>query len=187
MNVDIFMAALFGSLSGAIGISIVVFLCRTWLTERLKQSINHEYALKLEEWKQAEQIRIKSEAVASLLAEWMSFPDEQKTLNKLTFEAYLWLPTEILQLLTKMLAHEPTAPNAREILAMVRRHLLKDNSLSASDIIIFKQESERRAFAAKLHASSQFRAFRAANAMGMKGVRGKSGTRPIDVRDPGSS
>lgn len=186
MNLDIFMAALFGSLSGAAGLGVVMFLCRTWLTERLKQSINHEYALKLEEWKQAEQIRVKSEAIASLLAEWMSFPDVQKTLNKLTFEAYLWLPTEILQLLTKTLAHEPTAPNAREILSMVRSHLLKDNSLNASDIIIFNQESEGRAFAAKLNAATKFRAFRAANAMGMKGVRGKKGTQPADANDLGS-
>ncbi|MBM1182411.1 hypothetical protein [Pseudomonas lundensis] len=185
MTFEVFITALFGSLTGAIGMSIVVFLCRTWITERLKQSISHEYALKLEEWKQAEQIRIKSEAVASLLAEWMSFPDEQKTLNKLTFEAYLWLPTEILQLLTKTLAHDPTAPNAREILSKVRQHLLKDGSLKASDIIIFKQESERRAFSARLSAATGFEAFRAASAMGMKGVRGRVGSKPANPKDPG--
>lgn len=176
MTFETFVTAALGSLTGAIGISIVLFLCRTWLTERLKQSISHEYAIKLEEWKQAEQIRIKSEAIASLLAEWMSFPDEQKTLNKLTFEAYLWLPTEILELLTKTLAHDPTAPNAREILSKVRQHLLNDDSLKASDIIIFKQESDRRAFAARLKEATGFKAFSAASAMGIKGFRGRNGS-----------
>jgi hypothetical protein len=166
MTFGIFVAAVLDSINGAIGISVVLFLWRTWLTERLKQSISHEYALKLEEWKHAEQIRIKSEAIASLLAEWMSFPDEQKTLNKLTFEAYLWLPTEILQLLTRTLAHDPTAPNAREILSKVRQHLLNDNSLNAADIIIFKQESDRRAFAARLKEATEFKAFRAAQCDG---------------------
>lgn len=57
---------------------------------------------------------------------------------------------------------------------MARSHLLKDNSLNASDIIMSNQEGERRAFAAKLNAATKFRAFRAANAIGMKGVRRKT-------------
>lgn len=181
MSLDTFLTAIFGSLVGTGAVGFVVYISRTWLLERLKQSIAHEYAVKLEEWKRAEQIRIKSEAIASLLAEWMSFPDEQKTLNKLTFEAYLWLPADILQLLTKTLAHEPTAPNAREILARVRQHLLDDSLLKATDIVIFKEENERKAFQAKLQEMGKFTAFQTANAMGAKGYRGRN--KPIPRAD----
>ena len=103
----------------------------------------------------------------------MSFPDDQRTLNKLTFEAYLWLPTEILQLLTKTLTNDPTAPNARDILWQVRKHLLDDDTLAPWQIVIFKQDSQRRAFQAKMKAMTSFKAFTAASAVGIKGFRGK--------------
>lgn len=173
MDLDLIWAAMLGSAAGITGMGIVLWLLRTWFAERIKQSIGHEYAVKLEEWKKSEQIRVKSEAIASLLAEWMSFPDDQRNLNKLTFEAYLWLPTDILRLLTKTLTHAPTAPNAREILWHVRKHLLEDETLQSSEIVIFKQESERRAFQAKMNEMSTFTPFTAVNALGMKGYRGK--------------
>ncbi|MDU8357269.1 hypothetical protein [Pseudomonas syringae group sp. J309-1] len=174
MDLDLISAALLGSAGGIAGMGIVLWLLRTWFAERIKQSIGHEYAVKLEEWKKSEQIRVKSEAIASLLAEWMSFPDDQRNLNKLTFEAYLWLPTDILRLLTKTLTHSATAPNARDILWHVRKHLLEDETLPASEIVIFKQESERRAFQAKMKEMSTFTPFTTPNSLGMKGHRGKN-------------
>jgi len=174
MNLDLLWAAMLGSAGGITGTAVILWLLRTWFAERIKQSIGHEYAVKLEEWKKSEQIRVKSEAIASLLAEWMSFPDDQRTLNKLTFEAYLWLPTDILRLLTKTLTHAPTAPNARDILWHVRKHLLEDETLASWEIVIFKQESERRAFRAKMNEMTSFKAFTATSALGMKGYRGKN-------------
>lgn len=174
MNLDLIWAAMLGSAGGIAGTAVILWLLRTWFAERIKQSIGHEYAVKLEEWKKSEQIRVKSEAIASLLAEWMSFPDEQRTLNKLTFEAYLWLPTDILRLLTKTFTHAPTAPNARDILWHVRKHLLQDETLEPWEIVIFKQESERRAFRAKMNEMTSFKPFTSANALGMKGYKGKN-------------
>lgn len=174
MDLDLVWAAMLGSAGGITGMGIILWLLKTWFAERIKQSIGHEYAVKLEEWKKSEQIRVKSEAIASLLAEWMSFPDDQRNLNKLTFEAYLWLPTDILQLLTKTLTHAPTAPNARDILWHVRKHLLEDETLQSKDIVIFKQESERRAFRAKMNEMSTFTPFTALNALGTKGHKGKT-------------
>jgi hypothetical protein len=173
MNLDVLLAAMLGSVGGIAGTAVILWLLRTWFAERIKQSIGHEYAIKLEEWKKSEQVRLKSEAIASLLAEWMSFPDDQRTLNKLTFEAYLWLPTDILQLLTKTLTNDPTAPNARDILWHVRKHLLDDDTLAPWEIVIFKQDSQRQAFQAKMKAMTSFKAFTAASAVGIKGYRGK--------------
>lgn len=173
MNLDILLAALLGSAGGIAGTGLILWLLRTWFAERIKQSIGHEYAIKLEEWKKSEQVRLKSEAIASLLAEWMSFPDDQRTLNKLTFEAYLWLPTDILKLLTKTLTNDPTAPNARDILWHVRKHLLEDDTLASRDIVIFKQDSQRRAFQEKMKAMTSFKQFSSASAVGIKGYRGK--------------
>lgn len=162
----------FSAGAGAVlGISAVVWFGKNWLLARLQSSIQHEYAIDLEKWKKAEQVRLKSETVAALLAEWISFPEDQRALNKLTFEAYLWLPADILPLLTKTLTSSPTAPNARKVLWQVRRHLLEDDTLPEHEIVIFKDENERKAFAHQLRNATLIKMN--GSPLGSKGTKGK--------------
>lgn len=115
-----------------------------------------EQQLQLEQWKQEQQIKLderkreqlireRGAAIAELISEWLSHPKEQKQLNKLTLEAYLWLPANILADLTQVLAHNPKAPDVREVIAKVRCHLLGDGAcIPPEDVVIFTTETKSR-------------------------------------------
>ena len=45
------VVALLSSISSVSLATLLIFLCRNWLIERLKASVNHEYAVKLESYK----------------------------------------------------------------------------------------------------------------------------------------
>jgi hypothetical protein len=112
--------------------------------EELKAFLTSDQTKRMEILKREIQIRDRSAKIAELIAEWLSYPEEQKTLNTLTLEAFLWLPDDILKLLSQVLAHDPNAPDVREVLAKVRKHLRLDSNLDAKDIIIFKQETAKK-------------------------------------------
>ncbi|HEY9101546.1 hypothetical protein [Chitinimonas sp.] len=93
--------------------------------------------------------RERAQLVADLLAEWMAvqpekpIPMEQRRrINKLSFEAALWLPDEIAIGLGKVLQHDPTADNVFEILLAVRGHLLGVNQLRPHNITYWGWETE---------------------------------------------
>ena len=112
-----------------------------WFKFRLQYSIKYEYDKNIEKYKNELESRKKAELIAELLSEWLSFPDTQTKLNKLTFEAFLWLPDEIAKDLSNLLAHKENAPEIREILLKIRKYLLNENTnLEANEIIIFTQE-----------------------------------------------
>lgn len=68
------------------------------------------------EFKKREQAAI----VASLFAEWIASPIEHKDLNRLTWEATLWLPDNIALEVNKRLANEPDAKDMKEILVDIK-------------------------------------------------------------------
>lgn len=154
---------------------------KNWLLERLKNSIKHEYDVSLEkfkgeikaesdkdleelkallkqvsdqnleEYKYEIEKRKRAEMVAKLLAHWLSFPEQQEELNRLTFECFLWLPDDIAQDLSSLLARkEENKVCVRSVLNKIRKHLNSEspstsfNKLENYQIIVFPQEAERK-------------------------------------------
>ena len=116
-----------------------------WAKFRLQYSIKNEYDKNLEKFKNELEAKKRAELVAELLSEWLSYTTEQKHLNKLTFEAFLWLPDNIAKDLSDLLSHKDGAPNVRDVILSVRKHLLTDDSeITSNDIIIFTQEHKKK-------------------------------------------
>ncbi|MBF8643079.1 hypothetical protein [Pseudomonas luteola] len=144
------------AIGAGVGTYILSIVGKSWFEARIKASIDHEYALKLEsfkaellrqnaeradEMKRDLQIRDRAAKVAELMAEWYSWPDNYKQLNALTFEAFLWLPDDVLKDLSAVLSHDRDAPDVREVISKVRVHLLGRTSLKTDDIIVFPQDA----------------------------------------------
>lgn len=128
-----------------------------WFKFRLQYSIKHEYDKNIEKYKNELESRKKAELIAELLSEWLSFPDSQTKLNKLTFEAFLWLPDNIAKDLSNLLAHKENSPEVRDILLKIRQYLLNNNTnLESTDIIIFMQEHMRKQVERSMKASNKF-------------------------------
>lgn len=127
-----------------------------WFKFRLQYSIKHEYDKNIEKYKNELESRKKAELIAELLSEWLSFPDSQTKLNKLTFEAFLWLPDNIAKDLSNLLAHKENSPEVRDILLKIRQYLLNNNTnLESTDIIIFMQEHMRKQVERSMKASNK--------------------------------
>ncbi len=58
--------------------------------------------------------------VASLFAEWIDSPKEHKELNRLAWEATLWLPDNIAEEVNKRLINAPDAKDLKEIIVDVK-------------------------------------------------------------------
>ncbi len=134
------------------GISIVGFLSRNWIKARLKASIEHEYKKQFELFQRELNQKQKVELVAELLAEWArtphgeTVPREQRTLlNKLSFQASLWLPSELAIELGKRLQNKSDAKSQFEIILIARRLLIGDASLSLGDVTWWEPSKENRA------------------------------------------
>ncbi|EGQ8088784.1 hypothetical protein MOU99_004267, partial [Vibrio vulnificus] len=104
-----------GSVSTVTLLAIVAYLCRSWLIERLKASIKHEYDLKMLEVESQKEIRLKGEIVAELLAEWIrkGHKLDYHQLNKLSFQAFIWLPKDLAEELSNSLAQKPGSQDVR--------------------------------------------------------------------------
>ena len=127
-------------------LTLIVFLLRNWILRKIQYAVKFEYDKKIEEIKEENTKRSKASLIAELLSEWISMPTEQKNLNKLTFEAFLWLPKPIASRLSKLLAHKPDSPNTRDIINDVRNYLLQDDEkLDTNEIIVFTQENKIKA------------------------------------------
>ncbi|OCH43732.1 hypothetical protein A6E02_11555 [Aliivibrio fischeri] len=123
-------------------IACIVFLFRTWISTRLRWSVKHEYDKKMLEVESQKEIRLKGDVVAELLAEWIRKNGNLNyhQLNKLTFQAFLWLPKELAEDLSNCLAHKPGSKDVRKILIDIRSHLHGFNDgLQAKDVIIFDE------------------------------------------------
>ncbi len=109
-----------------------------YLTARIESSVQHKYDLKLEEYKIEHEKRMKAQLIAELLSEWIAAPMDKKVMNKLTFEAFIWLPEDIATKLSATLSHKAGAPTAKDLIVEVRKLILgKDDSITANSIIHF--------------------------------------------------
>lgn len=101
------------------------------------ESIKHNYNKQLEEFKQEQLIRYKSEVVAELIAEWLDRPEDNKRLNQLTFQAFLWLPDDICDDLSEILTHKTKDKTFRNIIQKTRLYLLKETNFDALKVVNF--------------------------------------------------
>ena len=77
--------------------------------------------------------------IAELSAEWIAKPADYKRLNRLSFEATLWLPDNIVIELSKRLTNTADAKDIRELLVDVRRNLIgKPDAVEPGHIIHFE-------------------------------------------------
>ena len=120
----------------AIGLGAVLWLTKQWIATRLIQSVRHEYDTKLEEIRRDMAVRDRASLVAELIAEWGSNPNDPKKLNRLTYEAFLWLPAGIARDVSMCFSKQPDAPTPKEILVRVRKHLLGPGDDLAPDVIL---------------------------------------------------
>lgn len=134
----------------AVLIAALQWLATRWLKTRLEASIRHEYDValaklqneydrQLELFRFEQQRRERAAMIAELFAEWIAKPPDIKRLNRLSFEASLWLPADVVVELSKRLTHTADAKNIRELLVDVRRHLMgKSDGVEPGHIIQFQ-------------------------------------------------
>lgn len=136
---------LLGTITSTALLAILAFLCKGWFEARIASAIQHEYDKKLLDLETTRDIRLKSEIIAELVSEWIGKKNEYSEfteLNKLSFQAFLWLPAELAVELSDTLSHQDSAEDIRTILIKVRKHLLgKDDNLEPRSIIVFKDKT----------------------------------------------
>ena len=82
--------------------------------------------------------REQAAMVASLFAEWIDRPNEHKELNRLTWEATLWLPDELAKEVNKRLVNAPDAKEMKEILVSIKGIIQgRKSSLNPAEIVHF--------------------------------------------------
>ncbi|MGN2614743.1 hypothetical protein [Aliivibrio fischeri] len=116
-----------------------------WLQSRIRYSIKNEYDQKLEQLKVDLNFSIKKREeaalVAELLAEWVSKPEDLKTLNKLLWEASLWLPDQETLELNNLLAHEGNITTKQMIIKIRKIIQNGETSVTAADLTSFSKKS----------------------------------------------
>lgn len=148
-GVAIFLLSLAGSVSTVVLLGIVAFLARTWIGERLKASIKHEYDIKRIEVEHQREIRIKGEVVAELLAQWIRANGklDYYELNRMSFQAFLWLPPELATDLSNTLSHQSGSVDLRALIKRVRTHLQgHDDEFKSKDVIVFSEPTIHQRF-----------------------------------------
>ena len=85
--------------------------------------------------------REQAAMVASLFAEWIDWPRERKELNRLTWEATLWLPDDLAREVNKRLSNVPEAKNIKEIIVDIKSLIHgRKSKLDPKDIVHFPKE-----------------------------------------------
>ena len=137
---DNWLVAIISSVSTVSIIGILGFLSKSWIQKRIQYSIKHEYDKKLSNIDHERDIQLKAELIADLLSEWISKDIDYQRLNDLTFKAFLWLPPELANDLSNSLNHQKDAPDVRELIVKVRKHLLgQKDTFVAHNVIVFKK------------------------------------------------
>lgn len=119
----------------------LTFLSTLWIKSRLENSIKHDYDKKLEDYRVDIEKRNKAEQISELLSEWLSFPDSQKDLNKLSINLFLWLPDNLLEDLSYLLSNSKEHPiDIRDFIFKIRKYLNNDTNIDKNLIILFTKE-----------------------------------------------
>lgn len=137
-----FIIAIVSSISTVSALGLVAYVLRSWLIERLKASIKHEYDLRMLEIERQKEIRLKSEVVAELLAQWIRKNGalDYHELNRLSFQAFIWLPEGLAEELSNCLAHKPGAQDLRQLVKNIRTYLQgSEDNFKAKDVIVFNE------------------------------------------------
>jgi hypothetical protein len=155
---DEVVIALVSSISTVSLVSAVLYLSRTWIVERLKASIKHEYDLKNLELDRQKEIRLKGEVVADLLAEWIRNGGslDYHQLNKLSFQAYIWLPKNLAEKLSNSLTRQHGSDDVRKLLKEIRIFLHDhDDGLESKHAVVFDEPTHYGARFNTSHVSSE--------------------------------
>ncbi|AMC35358.1 hypothetical protein [Janthinobacterium sp. B9-8] len=128
----------------ALLITFLQYIIACWLKSRIQYSIKNEYDRKLEQLKVDLNFSVKKREeaalVAELLAEWISQPEDRKILNKLLWEASLWLPDEETLALNNLLAHEGNI-TTKQMLIKIRKIIQNgETSITAEDLTSFAKK-----------------------------------------------
>jgi hypothetical protein len=137
-----FFIAIIGSVSTIAILGCVGYFFRSWIVIRLKASIKHEYDLKILEIQHQKEIRHKSEIVSELLAQCIRKDGklDYHELNKLSFQAFIWLPKDIAEELSSSLSHPLDSPDLRTLIKNIRTYLQgSDDGFKSKDIIVFNE------------------------------------------------
>jgi hypothetical protein len=125
-------------LANAALIVITQFLATIWLKARFESSIRQVYDKRLEEFRLQFKQREQAAVIAELLAEWSSGQYDPKRLNRLVWEASLWLPAETVAEISKVVRNSPDARPVKQLLVEVRKHIKgKQDGVGASQIVQF--------------------------------------------------
>ncbi|MFZ5911894.1 MAG: hypothetical protein ACOYYU_17940 [Chloroflexota bacterium] len=85
--------------------------------------------------------REQAAMVASLFAEWIDRPDNTKELNRLTWEANLWLPDELAKEINMRLANSNDAKDIRMLLIDIKKLIHgRRSSLNPAEIVYFPKK-----------------------------------------------
>jgi len=122
-------------------LAIIPTVVTNLITIKITNSIKHNYDKKIEDLKADLSFNIKkreaSALVAELLAEWVSKPEKRTKLNKLLWEASLWLPDNETKELNKLLAHKGDI-HMKEMLVKIRRIIQGcETTVTANDLTSF--------------------------------------------------
>lgn len=136
------MISIISSISTLTIFGFAGFLFRSWIIERLKASIKHEYTLKMLEVEHEREIRLKGEIVSELLAQWIRKNGniDYYELNRLSFQAFIWLPKNLAEKLSSALSHQPGSKDLRSLIKEIRIYLQEnDDGFKAKDVIVFNE------------------------------------------------
>lgn len=117
-------------------IAIVVYCCKLVIDTSIKKSMELLKSELAFEQKKREQAALVAEAIA----EWIAHPTEVediKHLQKLVWEATLWLPDDLAKNFNDMLTHKEKT--AKEMLVAVKSHIWQQpTTLKPDDIVHFE-------------------------------------------------
>jgi hypothetical protein len=101
----------------------------TLLKVRIEESVKHENAKKLEDYRNDIKIREQAAKVAQLLAHvrWHDGKGNEE-LDRMAWELSLWLPTDLCCRLTEALVKNESVGDFKQVLIDVRKLLLKDQA-----------------------------------------------------------
>ena len=138
-------------LSSGVTTGLVAVLAKSWFEARVKASIEHEYKKQFELFQRQLNQQQKVELVAELLGELLATPygevvtREQRTkLNKLSFQASLWLPSELAIEISKRLQNQRDAKSPFELILIARRLLIADSSIGVEHVTIWGSDREAK-------------------------------------------
>lgn len=147
---DLAWASVAGGFGGALATGLL-YIGKTWFEARVTASVSAEYERKLELYRRDLDRKQKIELVSDLLAEWIRIPkgealdrEHRTRLNKLSFQATLWLPADLVVELGKTLRYEQGAKSIFDLMILARHALSEDSSLSASHITYWKPDLEKK-------------------------------------------